>query len=183
MSENKDQKGRIMKYEHFDLLNFKVSSDGVDARYYNLMHRDVLQKPSSRIIPHPDLQEQMDQLKQYFSKKIGLLEGWEFARDNIKDPETLKIAVDGYNNTIERCKITGLSFTGENEGKGVSIIGYEKFPQKGGSGISSGKILFESDKLGYETEVMETCEAIKKEVYAYLFQGKKAQQDLISQSE
>ena len=44
--------------------------------------------------------------------------------------------------------------------------------------MNTPRIVFSSDKLGYEQQVKNQIEMIEREVYKYLFEGKKAQQDL-----
>lgn len=183
------QQGRILEEQHFDLRSFKASDEGVSMKYYNLLFPDSEEKPDIKHTPHPDLQEKMDKLKPFFAKKVGILEGWNFARENLKDNlELLQLAKERHDQAVDSCKITGLTYSGENETFGVAIVGYLKFPKKGGSGISSGKISLSEDTLsklplGYEQEVFDICNEIKHEVYAYRFLGKKHQTDIETEAE
>ena len=175
-----DQQGRILEYQHFELKSLKFnSSKGLDLIYVNLLQQNVLEEPTIKEVTHPDLNEKLDQLKLYYATKLGILEGWDFAREYVKkDTNTLQLAINHHKETIERVNVTGISFDGEGETYGVTIKGYMKFPKKGGSGLSSGKITFGVNTLGYEDDVMTICEEVKKEVYAYRFQNKKAQLDI-----
>ena len=181
-----EQKGRIMEEQHFDLKSFKSSDDGIKMRYFNLLFPNSEEEPNVKITPHPDLQSKMDKLKPYFADKIGILEGWNFAREHLRDNlELLDLAKKKHDEAVSGCKITGLSYTGEGDTFGISITGYHKFPKKGGSGISSGKIslsdkALEKKTLGYEDEVLEICKEIKHELYAFRFLGKKKQMDIES---
>lgn len=184
-----DQQGRILEEQHFDLRSFKASDDGVQMKYYNLLFPDAEESPNIKHTPHPDLQAKMDKLKPHFAKKIGILEGWDFARENLRENlDLLEVAKSKYDQTVESCKITGLSFTGETDTYGVAIVGYLKFPKQGGSGISSGKISL-SDytlsklPLGYEQEVYDICQEIRHEIYSYRFLGKKHQTDIETEAE
>lgn len=185
----KDQQGRILEEQHFDLRSFKASEDGVQMKYYNLLFPNAEESPNIKHTPHPDLQAKMDKLKPHFAKKIGILEGWDFARENLRDNlDLLEVAKTKFDEAVESCKITGLSFTGENETYGVAIVGYLKFPKKGGSGISSGKISLSEDTLsklplGYEQEVFDICQEIRHEIYSYRFLGKKHQTDIETEAE
>lgn len=180
-----EQLGRILEYQHFDLVSFKFNKDkGLDLVYYNRLFPNAKENPKSKVVSHPDLQSKLDQLKIHFATKIGLLEGWDFAREHTrKDLPTLELAQKGHQEVLERIKITGLTFAGEGETYGVSIIGYVKFPKKGGTGMSAGKILLDGSTLGYEDDVKEICEEVKQEVYAYRFQNKKAQLDIESEAD
>lgn len=179
-----EQQGRILAYEHFDLCSVKVNSEGVDMAYYNLLFPNAKEEPKTKVIAHPDLQAALDKLKLYFATKIGILEGWDFAREHCRDnQDALKMAMDKHKEIVESCKITGLTFAGEGETYGVTIAGYLKFPKKGGSGVSSGKIVFSKKTFGWEDEVKELCEDVKAEVYAYRFQAKKYQTDIETEAD
>lgn len=180
MSETtENQKGRTLNYEHFDLINFKASNSGISAVYYNLLDRDTKQKRDCDRVPHPDLFEALNALRTYFLNKTGFSEGFDFAREHLRDnAEALELAINGYGKLIERTKITGLTYNGDEVNEGVSIIGYVKYPGGSGTGLSSKKIGFGKSKLGYEEEVEDRCELIKQEVYNYLFLGKQAQQEI-----
>jgi len=180
-----EQQGRILDIKHFDLKSFKFNKDkGLDIVYFNMLFPNAQEEPKSKIVTHPDLKEKMNQLKLHYATKLGLIEGWDFAREHVKKTgDALKLAMEGHKAVLDRIKITGLTFAGEGETYGVSITAYVKFPKKGGSGISSGKITFGSDDLGYEEDVKSICEEIKDEVYKYRFQNKKAQLDIETEAE
>lgn len=176
-----EQQGRILEYHDFDLIKFKVSAKGVEITHHEGGLNPIIQTTSSEHAPHPELKEKMDQLQLYMAQILGLLDGWDYSRANIKfkdSEEALKGAKSGHDEAVSRCSIGGLVFLGEGETMGVKITGSIKTPKAGSVGLSTPKITFESEKLGVEEEVAEICEEIKKEVYAYRFQGKKHQTDI-----
>ncbi|MCK5342979.1 MAG: hypothetical protein KAR20_06225, partial [Candidatus Heimdallarchaeota archaeon] len=173
-----EQKTRRLEYQHFDLRKFKVTKDGVDVTHHEggIDAGEIIKK--GEVQPHPDLKKMMDLLQIYMATRLGLLEGWDFCREHI-DREMEEMAIKGHKDAIERCNVNGLTFVGEGELAGVMITGSIKVPHSGSTGLSVPKITFKSDTLGYEKEVQTLCEEIKKEVFAYRYQSKKHQLDLV----
>lgn len=174
---------RKIEYQNFDLEKVKLSKDGIDISFYE--KGGTSDKHSVECVgqPHPDLTGALDKLKIYFAKRIGLLTGWDFAREQLRDDlDKLKQAKDGFDNEVERVKVSGITFVGSAQLKGVKITGSLKC-DLGSVGMATPNITFSSDKLGYEGEVEELCELIKKETYLYHFKQKRAQQDLLNQAE
>jgi hypothetical protein len=186
MSEKtkEEQKGRIMPREEFNLQKFKVTKDGLLITHHvnGLNPTDIT--ANVEVKPHPDLKLKMDELKVYMATRLGLLEGWDFARDNLKkNPNYLQNAIAGHKTAKGRCNVNGLTFLGSGETFGVSITGSISTPTNGSVGLAVPKISFESDVLGYEEEVEQICNEITDEVYSYLILRKKEQTNIEDQSE
>lgn len=185
MSKKKEeQQRRKLEFQHFDLKKFKITKDGVDVTHHESGNDagEIIKK--GEVQPHPDLQKTLDQLKLHFATRLGLLQGWDYSREKIKkDEDALKGAIDGHKEAVARCKIGGLTFVGEGETYGVIITGNLLTPNGGSVGLAVPKITFGLTKLGYEEDVKEICEEVKKEVYAYRFQSKKAQLDIETEIE
>lgn len=183
-TKKEEQQGRIMPREDFKLLKFKVSKDGVTVTHHvnGVCPADITAIVDVK--PHPDLQEKMDQLKVYMATRLGLLEGWDFARESLKkNPNYLQNAIAGHGVAKERCNVGGLTFLGTGETYGVSITGSIKTPTNGSVGLAVPKISFDKDDLGYEDEVKEICDEITNEVYNYLILRKKEQTNIEDQAE
>jgi hypothetical protein len=179
-----EQRRRTLEFQHFDLMKFKITKDGVDVTHHEKVNESFIQTTSGEYQPHPDLKAKMDELKLYMATRLGLLEGWDFSREYLKgDLDLLKLAIASHKETIDRCNVNGLTFLGEGETYGVAITGSIAVPKGGSVGMSVPKITFGSDKLGYEKEVQQICEQIKSEVYQYRFQAKKAQLDIETEAE
>lgn len=178
-----EQKGRIVEYKNFDLKSVKINTHkGLDLMYYNLLQPNLTEEPKSKNLPHPDLIDKLNQVRLYYAEKLGLLEGWDFAREHCKKtPDSLKLAKDGHQAVIDRITMKSMTFSGEGETFGVSFSAYVKFPKKGGSGIPSGKYSLHGE-AEHVDDLTKICEEIKEEVYAYRFQNKKAQQDIVDQA-
>lgn len=179
-TDKKEQQMRVLEYQHFDLKKFKVTKDGLNVEHHENVIEPRTINVSSEYQPHPDLKVKMDQLQLYMATRLGLLEGWDFSREHlgIEKEDEMKQAVQNHKDTIARCNVNGLTFLGEGETAGVQITGSVKCTNGGSFGLAVPKIIFDSDKLGYESEVKEICEEIKIEVYAYRFQSKKLQLDI-----
>lgn len=185
-SKSKEQQQqRRVEYQYFELRKFKVTSKGVDVTHVEKGGDTGEVSTSGIVVAHPDLKTKMDTLKLYMATRLGLLMGWDYARETLKlkDGDALQLAIDGHQEAVERCNIGGLTFVGEGETYGVQITGSLKTPHNGSIGLAVPKITFGKETLGYEVEVEEICEEIKKEVYAYRFQHKKAQLDIETEIE
>lgn len=176
-----DQQKRVLEYQHFQMTKFKVADEIASVKFYEHGNEHTM-TPKEHV--HPDLKEALEQLKLYMAQRLGLLEGWDFSREHVKkDSESLTLAIQGHKDTIARCNVNGFTFVGDGETAGVQLTGSVKLPHGGSVGLAVAKITFGKDVLGYEDEVQEICEEIKKEVYAYLFQAKKLQLDIETEAE
>lgn len=174
---------RKLEYQNFDLQKVKVSKEGLNIEYYE--KGGTFDKHSVECIgqPHPDFTEALESLQLYMAMRLGLLKGWDFAREQLKKKsELLQEAVKGYEDELSRCNVSGISFVGQEQLRGIKITGSLKC-EYGSVGLATPNITFSSDKLGYESDVEDLCERVKSETYLYLFKSKKAQQDLVQQAE
>jgi hypothetical protein len=185
MSKNEEQKGRIMPREDFKLTKFKLNKDGVTITHHvnGVTSADITAIVEAE--PHPDLISKMDQLKLFMASRLGLLSGWDFARDNLKkNPNALTRAIQGHKDIVKMMNVNGLTFVGSGETYGVMITGSIKVPIKGSTGLSVPKISFDGgNELGYEDDVEQICEEITDEIYNYLILRKKGQTNIEDQSE
>lgn len=174
---------RKIEYQNFDLQKVKVSKDGLDIHFFEKGGTGDKHLVECTGQPHPDFTNALEKLKTYFAMRIGLLKGWDFAREELRgDSDKLKEAIAGYNAEVERCSVSGIVFVGSDQLSGIKITGSLKC-EMGAVGMATPNITFASDKLGYENDVDELCETIKSETYLYHFKNKRAQQDLLDQVE
>lgn len=174
-----EQQGRILEYQHFDLAKFKVTDKGVDVSHYDRLSNSGKNTLEGKETPHPDLQNALDKLSLYMAQRLGLLDGWDFSRDQLRgDLEKLQMAKQGHEEMVKRCHLNGFTYVGDGETRGVQFTGNVKLKDGGSVGLAVGKITFGKDVLGYEDDVEQLCEDVKVEVYAYRFQSKKAQLDV-----
>jgi hypothetical protein len=173
------QKTRVLEYQHFDLRKVKMEKKGADITHHESGSDAGIVHKVGESAPHPELQKKLDALKPLMAKRLGLLEGTDMARHYLKgDLNALQTALDLEKLIISRCNVNGLTFTGSGDKYGVMITGSILVPETGSVGLAVPKITFSQTVLGYEEEAEQLCEEVKKEVYAYRFQNKKAQLDI-----
>lgn len=176
-----EQQRRVLEYQHFDMVKFKIAEEKATVKYYDFKAEHTVSPPE---FVHPDMHEKLDQLKLIMADCAGLLEGWNFAREHLKkDPDALKLAMEGHKEAVARCKPNGFIFQGEGETRGVQITGSIMSPKKGSMGLSIPKVTFGKTVFGIEDDLEQICEEIKSEVYQYLFQQKKAQLDIETEAD
>lgn len=180
MAKTKEsQQRRQLEYQHFNLIKCKITKDGVEVHHHENFENPIDQKTSGEYQPHPDLIAEFNRLRLYMATRLGLLQGWDYSREHLKSDETmLKQIIMMHDEVLERMKPSGIQFVGEGETSGVLITGSILVPKGGSTGLTVPKITFGKTVLGYEDDVQEICEDIKKEVYAYRFQSKKHQLDI-----
>ena len=106
-----EQQGRIMPREDFKLLKFKASKDGLTITHHvnGTTPADVTAVVDAK--PHPDLKTSMDKLQLYMATRLGLLTGWDFAREHLKkNPNYLQKAIEGHKQTVGMMNVNGLTF-------------------------------------------------------------------------
>jgi len=179
-----EQKQRQLEFKHFDLRKIKMQKKGADVDHHEGGSDAGIVSKIGETAPHPDLQKVLDELKPFMARRLGLLEGIDTATEMAKgDLHALKPVLEKRKEIQNRCNVNGLTFTGSGDKYGVMITGSVSTPENGSFGLAVPRITFGQDVLGYEDEVDEICERIKKEVYAYRFQNKKAQLDIEFEAE
>lgn len=174
---------RVLNYENFDLQKVKLTKEGINVEYYEKGGTFDKHTVEAVGLPHPDLIGAFESLQLYMAMRLGLLKGWDFAREQLKKkPESLQEAINGYEEELSRCNVSGIVFVEQEQLKGIKITGSLKC-EYGAVGLATPNITFSSDKLGFEKDVEDLCEVAKKETFLYLFKNKKAQQDLVTQAE
>lgn len=183
MAKTKEQQQRRqLEYKNFNLMKMKMLKDGQDGVF--VQHHENFENPceskwTGEYQPHPDLIAAMDRLQLYMATRLGLLEGWDYSREQLKsDSNLLKQVMIKHEDVVGMMKPSGIQFVGSGETAGVMITGSIDVPKGGSTGLTVPKITFGKTVLGYEDDVQEICEDIKKEVYSYRFQSKKAQLDI-----
>lgn len=184
-------KATKIKYEDFDLVKFKLGPDTPFAHWYDKSN-NTLGKQTADLKEklHEDLFNALESLKLYFATRLGLLEVTDELRETLKgNREALEELMKKHEEQIERCTISGITISGLNQLKKIQITGKVSVPVTGSFSLACPGINLASDLLGYEEDVMDLFEVVRKEVFQALFNGKKApkaqdnQTDLIDQIE
>lgn len=179
---------KAVKFEDFTLKKAVISNDGVTVSFEEKRVIDGTAQVidyssvSAKYIPHPDLIDYRDSLKEYLVKAMSLQKGYDMALKYTKGEQKQKVeeAILDLYNTVE---ITGISIGGADQLRGAVISGKIESFNKSKCALNTPRIVFSSDKIGIETDVDGQVELIEREVYKYLFEGKKAQKELFDDSD
>lgn len=177
MSKAKDeQQLRRINFEDFDLVKFKVNDKGAEVSYYDISN-SKLGKQTAEIKDklHDDLKNALEALKPIMARRVGLLSVTDHLIHNFKKAKTvMEYALQEEKEQTEKCKISGIVISGENQLKKVQITGSIKCPIYGSYGMAAPGILLESENLGYEDEAIRLFDKVADEVYNHVFNGKRA---------
>ena len=155
----------------FELRNLKLNTKGFpQIDWFDLTQTNELFSVESDSQPHEDLVEKLNELRSVFAESLGLLVGWDFARENNrKNEEKLQEAIRFYNEEILRCKISGITITS----KGVKVKG-SLICEGGNVSISTPLINFENDLSTIGETAKVIVEELQVEVWKFIYQGKRA---------
>lgn len=169
-----------LEFKNFDLQKVKVNAkNGIYVEWYDLTSKNDLLSIDSDSVPHEDLFDALSKFKEPMGTSLGILKGFLFARVHLRDNlDLLKQAVDGYESEVERCNVGGINFVGSGENEGLRITGSLRC-DIGSVGMSTSTIKFEDEESDLGELVFELSGALKKEVFAFIYQGKRAN-DLFS---
>ena len=171
-----EQHSRVLNYDDFELVKFKVQDKGAEVAYYNIANTK-LGKQTAEIKDkiHEDLVEAIEALKPIMARRIGLLVVTDHIITNLsKNKKLMEYAVKEETEQIDRCKISGIVFSGENQLKRCQITGSVKCPGYGSYGMAAPGINLVSEELGYEEDAIRKFDHITEEVYKHVFNGKRA---------
>lgn len=171
-----------VNFDQFTLKKAKISDTGVDCDFEEKRVIDgtaqvIEHNVKAKYIPHPDLTRLRDTLREYLVKAYHLNIGYDTAIKYLKG-EQKKIAEEGMIDLYNKIEVTGISIGGEEQLRGVVISGKIESNNKSKCAMNTPRIVFSSEKLGYELDVEGQIELIEREIYKYLFEGKKAQKEL-----
>ena len=168
-----------VEFKDFDLVSFKNKGNGVDLCYYNKRFPYDQVKNCIKGDANPDLQNSMDYLKEVLATKLGLLDGWAYAIELSTNESEKDVAIRGYSKSVDSVIIEGLDFKGQSGVESVEINGKWAHISGAKGVIRSKKINLCQDDLNFDSETFQYCESIKREVYEYKFNRKRAQLDLV----
>lgn len=177
-------KTRTVSFDDFTLKKVKISDTGIEADFEEKRVVDdqaqiVTHSVGAKYIPHPDIIKKRNGLREYLTKAYHLEEGYEMAIKYLKGDQKSK-AEEKMMDLYDKVEVTGISIGGDEQLRGVVISGKILSNNKSKCAMNTPRIVFSSDKLGYESDVEEKINDLEKEVFAYLFEGKKAQKELFN---
>lgn len=171
---------KTVTYADFDLISVKTDGKKLESVFFDKSTPNIKWPPKGADMPHPDLITALKDItgSEVMATSLCLLKGWDFAREhNRKNEEVLNVARRKWAEEVSRCEVREVHFTGEGETEGILL--------KGKLDCDSAKIKIETPQYVFvegEEELAKRAkgyaEAIKKEVWSYLFKGKKAQKEI-----
>lgn len=176
-----------MKRDNFTLKKAKILDDLVECDFEERKvvegePRIIQHTTKAPYIPHPDLVSFKDDLKEYLMKCLCLSDQYEHDVKYLKGEQKIK-ATEQHQAMCDKLVITGISISGEDQLRGVIITGKLKNRMGGYTALNSPRIIFSSDKLGFEGKVQDLSGLVEIEVYKCLFENKSAQIELFDESD
>ena len=176
-----------VKPEDFTLKKATINNDGlecsfVENRIIDKSPQVIAHKIKANYIPHPELIRLRDKLKEFLVKAYHMDRGYEHAINGLTGKK-LKDAEDSYLDLLLKIEVTGVSIGGEEQLRGAVISGKVESNNGAKCAMNTPRIVFSSEKLGYEQDVEIEVGLIAAEVYRYIFEGKKAQAELFDAPE
>jgi len=161
-----------LAFKDFELRHLKLNSKNCPTiDWFDLTKKNDLLSVESDSQPHDDLLDKLKELRTIFAESLGLLDGWNFAREHVKaNDERLKEALQSYNDEILRCTVTGFTLTD----KGVKMTG-KLSCLDGDVGLTSPMIKFETedDDTDIGLRAKSLIDEISQEVWSFIYQGKR----------
>lgn len=170
-----------LEVKDFELVKVKFNSaNGLDISWFDLNQKNDLYNVSSDSQPSNDYLEKVNELKEIFAYSLGLHNGWDFSRENVRnDMDVLKKAISLWNEEVDRVKISGLVVVGADAGKGIKITGSLK-TELGVIGLSSPTIRFDSEITNCNSDLIflgdmaqKVFNDLQKEVWSFIYKGKR----------
>lgn len=186
MEENKPNTMEVPNKNAFSLAKVKLLKDGGLSAQYEVVetigtenYTNDFEIESPKDI-HPDLRECFDRLRPIMARIfnvtsfLSLVEGKDFGASKSQT----KAARNFADEMLKNIEIRGISYSGTGDNVGVLITGLFATANNQKVAINSPRIKFTSITFGFEEELEEIATDIENEVYASLFEGKKAQTEL-----
>ena len=165
-----------LKESQFDLQKVKLDKNEVLVDFIKVDSNEdggktktpVSMKPPYQV--HPDLASALSSMKETVLKDFGYNKLLDASKGDDK-------VLEAWNELICNTTVTGVALGGSDQLRGAVITAKIK-TDTGTRGVSTKRIVFSSDKLGYEKKIEETIKTVTSEVYKYLFESKRAQLEL-----
>jgi len=134
---------------------------------------------------HPDMTKMFQDLRIIVARVFNITSFLTLMEsDEMKLPESKKMIARNYaDELISKIEVRGVSWSGSDENTGVIITAVFETPNGLKTCINTPRIKMAQISFGFEEELETIVEAIKKEVYAYLFKGKQAQLSLFGEEQ
>lgn len=132
---------------------------------------------------HPDLRGLFEDLRPIVGRVFNITSFLTFLdSDEMKLPESKKMLARAFaDELIAKIDVRGVSWSGTDDNVGVIITAVFETPNGLKTCINTPRIKMATISFGFEEELEKIVEAIKTEVYQFLFNGKQAQLSLFGE--
>jgi len=168
--------------DNFKVKKVRVSDEGVEATFQetriiagqtHIIEHDA----KAKYLPHPDLTGFMEDLKIYLYKAYGINVGFDLALNYSKGGQKQKCE-QSKTDVLAEIEVTAISVSGTGDLKGAVISGKTISFNDAKVAMNTPRIVFKSEKLGFEQEVEQKIGLIESEVYKYFYEAKSSQESL-----
>ena len=132
---------------------------------------------------HPDMTKMFQDLRMIVARVFNITSFLTLMEsDEMKLPESKKMMARNLaDELVSKIEVRGVSWSGQDDNIGVVITAVFETPNGLKTCINTPRIKMAQISFGFEEELETIVDAIKKEVYAYLFKGKQAQLSLFGE--
>lgn len=132
---------------------------------------------------HPDLLGLFEDLRNIVGRVFNITSFLTLLEsDEMKLPESKRLlARDFADELLQKIDVRGISWSGTDDNVGVVITSVFETPNGLKTCIKTPRIKIAQISFGFEEQLETIVDAVKAEVYAYLFKGKQAQLSLFGQ--
>ena len=185
-----EQKELIPTEKNFNLSKVKLDPQGgIKAEYQITATIDgepsIIDRTEScdRDV-HPDLRGLFEDLRNIVGRVFGMTSFLTLLEsDEMKLPESKKMIARSFaDELMAKIDVRGVSWSGSDENVGVVITSVFETTNGLKTAINTPRIKLAQISFGFEEQLETIVQSIKREVYAYLFEGKQAQLSLFGQN-
>lgn len=132
--------------------------------------------------PHPDLLGRLDDFDVMLAVTLRFKELLTVVRsDEFKaTKDQNKKAEKAYDWIIQHIDVNGLALSGQDDNRGVIIMGTLKTEAGPNVALNSPRLKFNATTYGFEEALEDRIDQLEEEVYQYIYKGKAAQLDMFS---
>lgn len=166
-----------LQFENFNLNKVKIKKDDIVEYEYDesihsgdgIYHKTTTGK--NTVTPHPDFKSLLDELKERLADDFGYLMFKKVFKHEFfnLDKAQEKIVDEFLQEFLRNIKVTGVSW--QSSGETIKITGTYN-----GKAINSSMLYFSNEEFG--EYLVNVTDQLKRETYEYIFNGKKAQQEI-----
>lgn len=132
---------------------------------------------------HPDLLGLFEDLRIIVGRVLNITSFLTLIEsDEMKLPESKRLIARNFaDELLQKIEVRGVAWSGTGEGVGVVITSVLETPNGLKTCINTPRLKMATISFGFEEELEKIVDAIKGEVYEYLFKGKQAQLSLFGE--